>query len=80
MPFWYPVMMLTVEAMRVMEMRVRMIALGTSTPAEMFLMVTEKVDALEEAKAIMMRGGGSMVVVDKYRKIVAANVARLSGT
>ena len=41
-------------------------------------MVTEKVDAMEEAKAILMSGGDTSHVIDNYQRIVAANVARLS--
>ena len=50
---------------------------GTSTPAEMFLMVSEKMDAMEH-KAIIARGGNPSLVIENYQKIVAANVARLS--
>jgi hypothetical protein len=53
-------------------------ALGRSTTDEMFLMVTEKVDALEQAKKIIIRGGDPSLVIENYQKIVAANVARLS--
>jgi hypothetical protein len=35
--------------------------------------------AQEEAGAIILRGGNPSVVIDNYQKIVAANVARLSG-
>jgi hypothetical protein len=42
MLFWFPVMTLMVEAARVIEMRLQMIALGKGTSDEMFLMVTEK--------------------------------------
>ena len=45
----------------------------------MLLMVTEKVKALEEAGVIILRGGNPSLVIDNYQKIVAANVARLSG-
>jgi hypothetical protein len=44
----------------------------------MLLMVTEKINAMEEAKAIMICGGSPSHVIDNYQKIVAANVARLS--
>jgi hypothetical protein len=44
----------------------------------MILMVSEKMSAMEEAKAIMMRGGSPALVIHHYQKIVAANVARLS--
>jgi hypothetical protein len=80
MPFWFPVMTLMVEAARVIEIRLQMIALGKSTPDEMFLMVTEKLDAMEKAKAIIIRGGDPALIIDNYRKIVAANVAGLSDT
>jgi hypothetical protein len=73
-------MTLMVEAGRVIELRLRMIALGKGTSDEIFLMVTEKLDAMEGAKAIVMRGGDPSLVIDQYRKIVAANVARLSGS
>jgi hypothetical protein len=73
-------MTLMVEAARVIELRLQMIALGKGTSDEMFLMVTEKLDAMERAKAIVMDGGGPSLVIDQYRKIVAANVARLSST
>jgi hypothetical protein len=76
---WFTVITLMVEAARVIEMRLRLIALGRGTADEMFLMVTEKVKALEEAGAIILRGGNPSLVIDNYQKIVAANVARLSG-
>lgn len=74
----FPMMTLMLEAVRVIEIRIRMMALGKSTPDEMLLMVTEKINAMEEAKAIMICGGSPSHVIDNYQKIVAANVARLS--
>jgi hypothetical protein len=71
-------MTLMADAARVIEIRLRMMALGTSTPDEMFLMVTEKIEAMEQAKQIFIRGGDSSLVIENYQKIVAANVARLS--
>jgi hypothetical protein len=76
---WFTVITLMVEAARVIEMRLRLIALGRGTADEMFLMVTEKIKALEEAGVIILRGGNPSLVIDNYQKIVAANVARLSG-
>jgi hypothetical protein len=76
---WFAVMTLMVGATRVIEMRLRLIALGRGTADEMFLMVIEKIKALEEAGAIILRGGNPSLVIDNYQKIVAANVARLSG-
>jgi hypothetical protein len=75
---WFPFMTLMLEASRVIEMRLRLIALGKSTSDEMFLMVTEKLNALDEAKMIIVCGGDRSQVIDHYRKIVSANVARLS--
>ena len=74
----FSLMTLMADAARVIEIRLRMMALGTSTPAEMFLMVAEKMNAMEEAKAIIARGGNPSLVIENYQKIVAANVARLS--
>jgi hypothetical protein len=71
-------MTLMLDAASVIEIRLRMMALGKSTPNELVLMVTEKLNALEEAKVIMMRGGSPSLVIDNYQKIVAANVVRLS--
>ena len=77
---WFSTMTLMVEATRVIELRLRLIAIGRSTADEILLMVTEKIDALEQAKSVIIRGGDPSLIIDNYRKIVAANVARLSGT
>jgi hypothetical protein len=76
---YFPLMMLMADAARVIEIRLRMMALGQSTPGEMFLMVSEKMNAMDEARAIIARGGNPSLVIANYQKIVAANVARLSG-
>ena len=76
----FSLMTLMADAARVIEIRLRMMALGTSTPAEMFLMVSEKMNAMEEAKAIIARSGNPSLVIENYQKIVAANVARLSSS
>jgi hypothetical protein len=76
---FFPLMMLMADAARVIEIRLRMMALGQSNPGEMFLMVSEKMNAMEEARAIIARGGNPALVIANYQKIVAANVARLSG-
>ena len=78
MLFLFPLMTLMADASRVIEMRLRMMALGKSTPDEMFLMVTEKINAMEQANKIIIRGGDPSLVIENYQKIVAANVARLS--
>jgi|RhiMethySRZTD1v2_1073278.scaffolds.fasta_scaffold3415405_1 hypothetical protein len=78
MLFLYPMLTLMIDAVNVIDMRLRLIAAGKSTSDEMFLMVNEKVGALEEAREILMRGGDATQIIDNYRKIVAANAARLS--
>jgi hypothetical protein len=75
----FPLMALMADAARVIEIRIGMMALGQSTPGEMFLMVSEKMNAMEQAQAIIARGGNPSLVIENYQKIVAANVARLSG-
>jgi hypothetical protein len=75
MIFWYPLLMLMADVLQVIEMRIRLVALGKGTSDEMFLMVTEKIEALDNARAILIRGGDPARVLDNYRKIVAANVA-----
>ena len=74
----FPMMTLMMDAARVIEIRVRMMALGRSSPNEMVLMVTEKINAMEEAASLLMLGGSPSHVFDHYQTIVAANVARLS--
>jgi hypothetical protein len=74
----FPMMTLMMDAARVIEIRLRMMALGESAPNETVPMVMEKLNAMDEAKAIMMSGGNPSHVTDNYQKIVTANVARLS--
>jgi hypothetical protein len=78
MIFWYPLLMLMADAMQVVEMRIRLVALGRGTSDEMFLMVTEKIEAFDDARAILVRSGDPALVLNHYRKVVAANAARLS--
>lgn len=78
MLFWHSAMMLALDAAIVMEMRLRMIASGRGTSSEMLLMVSEKLDAMQVAQRIIVGGGHPSHVIDNYRKVVAANVARLS--
>jgi hypothetical protein len=67
MVFLYPAITLMIDAMQVMDMRLRLIASGKGTPDEMLLMTSEKIDALAQAGTILIQGG----------KIVAATVKRL---
>jgi hypothetical protein len=76
----FPYMTLMADAGRVIEMRLRAMALGRATTDEMFLMVIEKIEAMDQAKKIIIRGGDASLVIENYQKIVAANVARLSAT
>ena len=78
MLFWFSALTLMADALEVMDMRLRQMAAGNGTSDEMFLMVTEKLDAASEAGAIFIRGGDCGHVLDHYRKIVAANARRLS--
>ena len=75
MIFWYPLLTLMADAMQVIDMRLRLIASGQGTLDEM---VSEKIEAFDKAQAILIRGGDPAHVLDTYRKIVAANVARLA--
>jgi hypothetical protein len=77
MLFWYPLLTLMIDAMQVIEMRLRLIAAGKGTPEEVFLMVNEKIDALTHARTILIRGGilgKSLTITGRF----AANVERLS--
>ncbi|MBR0916066.1 hypothetical protein [Bradyrhizobium japonicum] len=75
---WYSLLILMADTLQVIDMRLRQIAAGTSTADEMFLMVTEKLDAAAEARTIFIRGGDCGDVLDHYKKIIAGNVDRLS--
>ncbi|MCS3896037.1 hypothetical protein M2171_005170 [Bradyrhizobium japonicum USDA 38] len=75
---WYSLLILMADTLQVIDMRLRQIAAGTSTADEMFLMVTEKLDAAAEARTIFIRGGDCGDVLDHYKKIIAGNVERLS--
>jgi hypothetical protein len=76
---WYPAFMLAVETSNVIDIRLRKIASGKVDAAtETQLMISEKIDAIAEASAILFRGGNPLSVIDNYRKYVAANFARLA--
>src|SRR5215207_4116942 len=67
MIFWSPLPMLMADALQVIEMRTRLVALGRGTSDEMFLMVTEKIEAFDDARAILIRGGDPAHVLNNYR-------------
>jgi hypothetical protein len=71
-------MSLLLEASRVIELRLQMIAAGAATTDEFSLMIFEKMEAFAHAGQIMAGGGAPDLVVANYRRIVAANVVRLS--
>jgi hypothetical protein len=76
--FWLPMLTLTIEALQVIDLRLRLMSAGQATSDEMFLMVNEKIEALAEARTILIRGGDPAEILDNYRKIVAANALRLA--
>ena len=69
--------MLALEAQGVVGLRLAQVAVGRGTPAELSLMVTEKVEALQEAGRILLAGGSPHMVVVDYRDRVEANTRRL---
>jgi len=71
-------MALFADASRVIDLRLRMMALGKATPDELLLMVTEKIEAVHRAGVIIVSGGDASHVVENYCKVVAANIKRLS--
>ncbi|MCK1288594.1 hypothetical protein IVB41_32310 [Bradyrhizobium sp. 44] len=71
---------LPVEALQVIELRLRLLAAGKGTPDEIFLVVNEKIDALAEARNILIRSGAPAEILDNHRKIIAASALRLSET
>ena len=63
-------MTLMADALQMVDIRLRQLIAGEGTPTDVFLMVTEKMDAAAEARTIFLRSG---------RRIVSANIQRLSG-
>jgi hypothetical protein len=77
MLFWCSGMLLALDALAVIEKRMQLLAHGKCTWDELTLMFAEKLDAMADAKAIIAGGGHPSLVIDNYRKIVAANAVRL---
>lgn len=69
---------LMTDASQVVDLRIRMMAQGRASPEEMLLMITEKIEALQHAVYTLAAGGDATAIVDDYRKLVAANVKRLT--
>ena len=73
----FPSMTLMAALPELLKIRLRMMSAQALRP-KCFLWLSEKMDAMEEAKAIIARGGNPSLVIENYQRIVAANVARLS--
>ena len=71
-------MLLALEASRVIERRLQLVAQGKCTIDEAFLMVSEKLGAFDHATSVIARGGHPELIIDNYRKIIADNITRLS--
>ena len=74
-----PLMMLAIEANGVIALRMMKLARGgRGARREAELMVSEKMRAACDATARLMAGASGDEIVDRYRKLVAANAKRLS--
>ncbi|GEP00280.1 hypothetical protein [Methylobacterium haplocladii] len=79
-PF-HSAMMLSIEAQKVIELRLVRIAWGGQAGQdEIQSMVAEKINASIEAFGTLMTGGSAETVVARYREHVAANTVRLSAS
>ena len=76
----FAVVLLALEAQKVVELRLVKLAWGgAEAQLEVQQMVSEKVSALIEASGTLMTGGScETVVVARYRVHVAANTRRLT--
>jgi hypothetical protein len=78
-PMFHSLMMLAVEANRVVGLRMmKLMRGGKSARREAELMVSEKIDAAFKAGASLMAGASGNEIVRRYRRRVAANAKRLS--
>ena len=76
--FWYDATMLSIEAQRVIHLRMMKLALGgRKGEAEAHRMMTEKVFASMEAAAALLHDVSGSSVIAGYRKRVRANSRRL---
>jgi hypothetical protein len=76
---WYSSAMLALESSHVVSLRLMKFALcDFDADYEATLMVTEKIAASFEAAVTLANSGDILMVIDQYRKHVAANVARLT--
>ena len=78
--FWYQATMLSLEAQRVIGLRMMKLAGGgTTAQAEASLMMTEKIAESMAVAATLLRGGSGQAVVAQVRRRVRSNSRRLSG-
>ena len=75
MLFWYSAVLLAFEAGGVINARFAKIAFGDVSETQ--LMFTEKIGAAFDACSILAGGGDGSMVLECYRKHVAANAERL---
>jgi hypothetical protein len=76
---FFSLMMLAIEAQRVIELRlVRLAWGGEEGLAEAQSMVIEKIHAASEAMTTLMMGGSPETVIARYREHVAFNTKRLT--
>jgi len=77
--FWYHTAMLSLEAQRVIALRMMKFAGGgTNAQAEASLMMTEKIAEAMAVTATLLRGGTGEAVVAQVRRRVRSNSRRLS--
>ena len=75
---FHSLMMLAIDANRVVGLRVMKLMLGgRGARREAQLMVSEKIDAAFKASASLMAGASGDEIVRRYRRRVAANAKRL---
>jgi hypothetical protein len=76
---WISLSLLAVEAHQVMWLRALKLMGGDRNAAsEATMMITEKVDAAQDAMLRILQGAGSEKVIRGYRSKVRANKRRLS--
>lgn len=76
---WFEATMLAIEAQQVIGLRLIKLARGgTNAHSEAQRMVSEKLSAGFDATQTLMAGGTPAEVIDRCRKVVAANAERLS--
>jgi hypothetical protein len=76
---WMNMAMLGVECQQVIWLRLMKLAVGgPHAETESNLMISEKMAAAADARKMLMFGASTDSVVKGYRKVVRANIRRLS--